>query len=83
MKRMFLVLTMTAMLLAMLLTVPAGGQDFGPDGGTKGREDEPQPPECDWYGPYTRWQGREYDPWWEYWCWWPGWGWEYVFWVWA
>jgi hypothetical protein len=76
-KRVFLVLTMTAMLLAMVLTVPVSAQDFGSKGGY---EDEPRAPDCDWYGPYEE---RPWDPWWEYWCYWHGWGWEFVFWVWA
>jgi hypothetical protein len=78
MRRMILVLTVSAMMmLAMFLTMPAGAQeDFM---GTKGGDDEPGMPECEWYGPF----GYGNEAWWEYWCWWPGWGWEYVFWAWA
>ncbi|MDQ3942928.1 MAG: hypothetical protein M3254_07470 [Actinomycetota bacterium] len=70
MKRILLVLTVTAMMLAMMVAsigVPALAQD-----------DEPNAPQCGWY--YMT--HMSYDPWWEYWCWWPGWGWEFVFWVW-
>ncbi len=74
MRRIVLVLVMTAMLMTALLTTPAGAQ-FG----SKGEEHEPGTPECEWYGPF----GYGHEAWWEYWCWWPGWGWEYVFWVWA
>jgi len=76
---MILVLTVSAMMmLAMFLTMPAGAQDMD-FMGTKGGDDEPGMPECDWYGPF----GYGNEAWWEYWCWWPGWGWEYVFWAWA
>ena len=71
MRRMILVLTVTAMLLATLLALPAAAEM-----GTKG-EEEPNTPECGWYGPFEE---RGWDPWWEYWCYWHGWGWEYVFW---
>jgi len=70
---MILVLTVTAMLLATLLTLPAGAQM-----GEKGGEEEPNTPECSWYGPFEE---PSWDPWWEYWCYWHGWGWEFVFWV--
>ncbi len=81
MRRIVLGLVMSAMLL-MALLAPAVGDIGDPDAGTKGEEDQPGTPECDWYGTYTWWQGRHWDPWWEYWCWWHGWGWEFVFWVW-
>ncbi len=68
MKRIILVLTVTAMMLATMV-VGAGSSAFA--------QDEPNPPQCGWY--YMT--HRSYDPWWEYWCWWPGWGWEFVFWV--
>ena len=68
MKRMILVLTVTAMMLATLV-IGAGLPAFA--------QDEPAGPQCGWY--YNT--AQNYDPWWEYWCWWPGWGWEFVFWV--
>ena len=70
MKRVILVLTITAMMLAMLVAgsgLPAVAQDEGPGS-----------PQCSWY---KNWEEPE-KAWWEYWCWWPGWGWEFVFWVW-
>jgi hypothetical protein len=76
MRRLLLVLTVSAMLLATVLAGPAGA-DFGSKGGDW--EDEPSAPECEWYGPYEE---DDDDAWWEYWCYWPGWGWEFVFWVW-
>ncbi len=73
MKRIILVLTVTAMMLAMMVAsigVPALAQD-----------DEPNAPQCSWY---LNWLTSDPDTdWWEFWCWWPGWGWEFVFWVWA
>ena len=75
MKRIILVLTVTATMLAMMV---AGGalpalatHETGDD---SGRPDNPQ---CGWYE--NRGEGEE---WWEYWCWWPHWGWEFVFWTW-
>ena len=70
MKRIILVLTVTAMMLATMV-VGAGSSAFA--------QDEPNDPQCGWYYMTT---AEDYDPWWEYWCWWPGWGWEFVFWVW-
>jgi len=73
MKRLVLVLTITAMMLAVLvsgLALPALAQD----------EKEPRQPRCDWY--YFE-ETRQWDAWWEYWCRYPDWGWEFVFWVWA
>ncbi len=68
MKRLILVLTVTAVLLAAIVT---GGLS------AVAQEEAPGDPQCGWY--YNT--AEDYDPWWEYWCWWPGWGWEYVFWV--
>ncbi len=72
MKRIILVLTITAMMLATVVAagaLPALAQD------------EPSAPQCGWY---LNWLAVLPDlAWWEYWCWWPGWGWEFVFWVWA
>ena len=68
MRRMILVLMVTAMMLATLV-VSAGSPAFA--------QDVPSAPQCGWY--YN--MAANYDPWWEYWCWWPGWGWEFVFWV--
>ena len=68
MRRMILVLTVTAMMLVTMV-VGAGSLAFA--------QDEPADPQCGWY--YNT--AEDYDPWWEYWCWWPGWGWEFVFWV--
>ncbi len=79
MRRMILVLTVSAMMLMTVLTGVAVGDIGDPDAGHKGYGDDPGTPECEWYGPF----GYGNDAWWEYWCWWPGWGWEYVFWVWA
>ena len=80
MRRMILVLTVSAMMLMTVLTGVAVGQMDDPEGaGHKGGDDEPGMPECEWYGPF----GYGNEAWWEYWCWWPGWGWEYVFWAWA
>ena len=70
MKRMILVLTLAAMMLAAMVVgagLPAALAQEAPDA-----------PQCGWY--YST--DPDYEPWWEYWCWWPGWGWEYVFWVW-
>jgi hypothetical protein len=67
-KRVILVLTVTAMMLATMMAgagLPALAQD------------EPGAPQCGWY-----YNTADRDAWWEYWCWWPGWGWEFVFWVW-
>jgi hypothetical protein len=69
MKRIILVLTVSAI---MLVTMVAGS------GLSAMAQDEPAGPQCGWY--YNT--AEDYDPWWEYWCWWPGWGWEFVFWVW-
>lgn len=71
MRRMVLVLTVAAMMLATLV-VGAGSPAFAQD-------EAPGSPQCGWY--YNT--AASYEPWWEYWCWWPGWGWEYVFWTWA
>jgi hypothetical protein len=81
MKRVLLVLTVTAMVLAVMLSslaLPALAQDDRP----------PADPDCDWYGPFSVevWEQvpwLEEEAWWEYWCYWPHWGWEFVFWVWA
>ena len=70
MKRIILVLTITAVMLTML--VAGGGLS------ALAQEEAPGDPQCGWY--YNT--GEGFAPWWEYWCWWPGWGWEYVFWAW-
>jgi hypothetical protein len=71
MRRIILVLTVTAMMLVTMV-VGAGLPAFA--------QDEPSAPQCSWY---LNWEsGEEDEAWWEYWCWWPGWGWEFVFWVW-
>ena len=77
MKRLILVLTVTAMLVVTALSASAQGFDE-PSG--KLDNGEPNAPECDWY--YFD-ETREYDAWWEYWCHYRGWGWEFVFWTWA
>ncbi len=73
MRRIIRVLTVTAIMLAMMVAsigLPALAQD-----------DAPNAPQCGWY---ANWLLADPDvTWWEYWCWWPGWGWEFVFWVWA
>jgi hypothetical protein len=69
MRRMILVLTVTALLSVVLLAssgLPTLAQEM------------PAAPQCSWY---ENWEDPA-NAWWEYWCWWPGWGWEYVFWVW-
>jgi hypothetical protein len=68
-RRVVLVLTVVAVLLAAMLTsgLSAVAQD-----------EAPGDPQCGWY---LNWEEPE-EAWWEYWCWWPGWGWEFVFWVW-
>ena len=77
MKRLILVLTLTAMMLATALS--ASAQEFDEDSG-KLDNGEPNAPECDWY--YFD-ETHEYDAWYEYWCHYRGWGWEFVFWTWA
>jgi hypothetical protein len=73
MKRLFLALTVAAMLLiGSALPALAWHEETGDP---EGRPDDPK---CDWYGPFEE---RPWDPWWEYWCYWPHWGWEFVFWV--
>jgi hypothetical protein len=72
MKRIILVLTVTAMMLATTVAsigLPALAQDA------------PGAPQCSWYLNWV--VSAPHEAWWEYWCWWPGWGWEFVFWVWA
>ena len=78
MKRLILVLTVTAMLVVTALS--ASAQGFDEESGKLDDGGEPNAPECDWY--YFD-ETRDYDAWWEYWCEWPGWGWEFVFWTWA
>ena len=78
MKRMILVLTLTAMLVVTAL--PALAQNFNEESGKMDDSGEPNTPECDWY--YFD-ETREYDAWWEYWCHYRGWGWEFVLWTWA
>jgi len=77
-KRMILVLTVTAMLVATAL--PATAQKFNEESGKLDDYQEPRAPKCGWY--YFD-ATRKYDAWWEYWCYWRGWGWEFVFWVYA
>ena len=78
MKRLILVLTVTAMLVVTALS--ASAQGFDEESGKLDDGGEPDAPECDWY--YFD-ETRDYDAWWEYWCEWPGWGWEFVLWTWA
>jgi hypothetical protein len=78
MKRMILVLTLTAMMLATAL--PALAQNFNEESGKTDDSGEPRAPSCDWY--YFD-ETRQYDAWWEYWCHYRGWGWEFVLWTWA
>ena len=78
MKRLILVLALTAMLVATALS--ASAQEFDERSGKLDENGEPDTPDCDWY--FFD-ETREYDAWYEYWCWWPHWGWEFVFWVWA
>jgi len=75
MRRLFLVLTVAAMMLLVSALPALAEYDYGDEG-------EPHEPKCDWrLVPY---QPHPWDEqWWEYWCYWPGWGWEYVFWTWA
>ena len=69
MKRMILVLTITAlMILGSALPALADMKD--------GKQEEPDPPECGWY---ESWNDEE--EWWEYWCYYPRWGWDFVFWT--
>jgi len=76
MRRLFLVLTVAAIML-LLSALPALAEEYG-----YSDEGEPYEPKCEWrlvpHQPYP-WD----EQWWEYWCYWPGWGWEYVFWTWA
>jgi hypothetical protein len=76
MRRMILVLTVTAMLVVTALSASAQEWD---EGSGKLDNNEPATPECGWY--FFE-ETRQWDAWWEYWCYWRGWGWEYVFWVW-
>ena len=78
MKRLILVLALTAMLVATAL--PALAQNFNEESGKTDDSGEPRAPSCDWY--YFD-ETHEYDAWWEYWCYWRGWGWEFVVWEWA
>jgi len=71
MKRMILVLTVTAMMLIGSALPALATHETGDE------EGRPDRPKCDWYGPFEE---GNWDPWWEYWCYWPHWGWEYVFW---
>jgi len=74
MKRMILVLTLTAMMLLGSALPALATHETGDE------EGRPDNPKCDWY--FFD-ETRRYDAWWEYWCYWPHWGWEFVFWVWA
>ncbi len=86
MRRVWLVLAVLALVVAMVLPAVAqvpeeestyeGKGVYGTDDGASSDESLGDP-QCDWY--YAT--GAGWDPWWEYWCWWPGWGWEFVFWV--
>jgi hypothetical protein len=77
MKRMILVLTVSAMLLiGSALPALAWHEETGDPSGA------PENPDCEWYGPFGGGPG-DHEAWWEYWCFWPHWGWEFVFWVWA
>ncbi len=83
MKRLFLALMVSAMLLiGSALPALAWHLETGDD------EGRPDNPKCDWYGPFSVevWEQLPWlqeASWWEYWCYWPHWGWEFVFWVWA
>ena len=82
MRRMIVVLVMSAMLLMTVFAVPAVGDMGDPDAGSKGEDyEEPGEVNCDWYGPF----GYGNEAWWEYWCWYgaPWHEWYFVFWVWA
>jgi hypothetical protein len=69
MRRMILVLTVTA-LLSVVLLASSGLPILAQEG--------PAAPQCSWY---KNWEDPA-NAWWEYWCWWPGWGWEFVLWTW-
>jgi opacity protein-like surface antigen len=74
MRRLILVLTVSAMMLVAVAMPAVANHEYGDE------EDRPDNPKCDWYGPFSEGPGHA---WWEYWCYWPHWGWEFVFWVWA
>ena len=72
MKRMILVLALTAMMLiGSALPALAWHEETGDPSG------EPRNPQCGWY---ESWDNTH--EWWEYWCYWPHWGWQFVFWTW-
>ncbi len=77
MRRLILVLTVSAMMLVAVAMPAVGWHEE--TGDSKGA---PENPDCDWYGPFGGGPGDD-EAWWEYWCFWPHWGWEFVFWVWA
>ena len=78
MRRLVLVLTVTAMLV--LTAFSASAQEFDEESGKLEDFDEPRAPDCEWY--FFE-ETRQYDAWWEYWCYYHGWGWEFVVWEWA
>ncbi len=70
-KRLILVLTVTAMMLiGSALPALAYHEETGDPA------ESPENPRCGWYP-----SSNEEEEWWEYWCRWPHWGWEYVFWT--
>ncbi len=72
MKRLILVLALTAMMLVTsVLPALARHEETGDP------REEPRNPQCGWYANWS-----EHEEWWEYWCYWPHWGWEFVFWTW-
>ena len=71
MKRMILVLTVAALMLAMTVTsaLPALANHNGPS----------RAPSCDWYEAGFD-VGRNAPEWWGYWCHYPGYGWYLIGW---
>ena len=71
MKRLILVLTVTAvMLVSIALPALARHEETGDE------REAPNNPQCGWYESWD-----QHEEWWEYWCYWPHWGWEFVFWT--
>ncbi len=70
MKRLILVLTVTAMMLIGSALPALATHEMGDPSG------EPRNPQCGWFENWS-----EQEEWWEYWCYWPHWGWEFVFWT--
>ncbi len=76
MKRLILVLAVTAMMVLGSALPALAYHSEGNPGEHEEETEQPRDPQCGWY---ANWNDEE--EWWEYWCYWPQWGWDYVFWT--